>query len=66
MHMLCRVHQEKGGGKKKKKKTLVEERGLEANRQTVYCAAYNLPNGFIFLSGPDLSLPFGKLQHCKV
>lgn len=64
-HMLCSVHQEEGG-KKKKKKNLVEEGGLEANWQTVYYAAYNLPNGFIFLRGPDLSLPFGKLQHCKV
>lgn len=52
--------------RKKKPNTLVEEGGLEANWQTVYYAAYNLPNGFIFLSGPDLSLPFGKLQRCKV
>lgn len=43
----------------------MEEGGLEANWQTVYYAAYNLPNGFIFRSGPDLSLPFGKLQRCK-
>lgn len=62
-HMLCSVHQEEG---KKKSKNLVEEGGLEANWQTVYYAAYNLPNGFIFLRGPDLSLPFGKLQHGEV
>lgn len=64
--MLCSVHQEEGKKKRVKKKNLVEEGGLEANWQTVYYAAYNLPNGFIFLRGPDLSLPFGKPQRCEV